>query len=430
MRLPPRPLPSRPLAALIVGAALLGVPAAPALAQSATDDSDLFPQDEQVLRFGNDTTNVVISPFLQLDGGYTSIDPNGALGGIDEGWDAKVRLARLYVFLNGERVGGTFAANFHDTQFDVAYAFASLDVSENVTIKIGQQDQPFSLQDMSGSRFLPFAEAGQSAALIPGDNAGVTAFYYGDRVSLAGGAFIGDVNTGLENEGVALTGRATWAPIYEEGRITRGGDATKNGVGTQRVERLLHLGLGLSGRFDIEQNLSFAGGGSSSLIESSLASSATFTSVDELLRGNLELAYSDGSLGLQGEWTGVHVDGISDGARVEGFGHGGYLYATYFLTGERRGYSPSGGTFGRVVPIDPVDDGGFGAIEIGARLDYLDLTDLGPDGGAQVGASLVLNDYLTKRVTLTSDYSFTHLTDGPDEGTNVHAVTARLQFAY
>ena len=417
-------------AALAVASFAMLLSATPALAQSATDDSDLFPEDEQVLRFGNDTNNVVISPFIQLDGGYTSIDPDGAFGGVDEGFDAKVRLARLYVFLNGERVGGTLAFNFHDTDFDVAYAFASFDVTDDITVKIGQQDQPFSLQDMSGSRFLPFAEAGQSAALIPGDNAGITAFYYGDRFSLAGGAFIGDFNTGLQDEGYALTGRATFAPIYEEGRITRGGDATKNGVGTQRVERLLHLGVGLSGRFDIEEGLSFSGGGSSSLVETSLASTETFSSVDELLRGNLELAFANGSFGVQGELTGVHLDGIANSRRVEGFGHGGYLYATYFLTGERRGYSPSSGTFGRVVPIDPIDDGGVGAIEIGARVDYLDLTDLGPDAGAQVGASLVVNDYLTKRVTLTGDYSYTRLIDGPDEGADVHAFTARLQFAY
>ena len=410
--------------------ALCALMATPALAQSATDDSDLFPADEQVLRFGNDTNNVVISPFIQLDGGYASIGPDNVFMDLDEGWNANVRLARLYVFLNGERVGGTLAFNFHETDFDVAYAFASLDLTENFTMKVGQQDQPFSLQDMSGSRFLPFAEAGQSAALIPGDNAGVTGFYYGDRFSLAGGAFIGDFNTGLQDEGVAMTGRATFAPLYEEGRITRGGDATKNGVGTQRVERLVHLGVGLSGRFDIEEDLSFAGGGSSSLVETSLASTETFTSVDELLRGNLEMAYANGSFGVQGELTGVHLDGIANGRRVEGFGHGGYLYASYFLTGERRGYSPSSGTFGRVVPIDPIDDGGFGAIEIGARIDYLDLTDLGPDAGSQVGLSLVVNDYLTKRLSATADYSYTRGLDGPIEGVDVHAVTARLQFAY
>lgn len=421
-------MPLHHLFAAVTLAGTLLVASTPAFAQSATDDSDLFPEDEQFLRFGNETTNVVISPFIQLDGGYTEIEGLG--GTVDEGFDAKVRLARLYVFLNGEDVGGTFAFNFHDTDFDVAYAFASLDVTDDVTVKIGQQDQPFSLQDMSGRRFLPFAEAGQSAALIPGDNAGITAFYYGERFSLAGGAFIGDVNTGLQDEGVALTGRATYAPIYEEGRITRGGDATKNGVGTQRVERLLHLGVGASARFDIEQDVSFAGGGSSSLVETSLASTETFTNVDVLLRGNLELAYANGSFGVQGELTGVHLDGIANGRRVEGFGHGAYLYATYFLTGERRGYSPSSGTFGRVVPIDAIDDGGFGAIEVGARVDYLDLSDLGPDGGAQIGASLVVNDYLTKRIVLTGDYSYTRLIDGPAEGADVHALTARFQFAY
>ena len=108
----------------------------------------------------------------------------------------------------------------------------------------------------------------------------------------------------------------------------------------------------------------------------------------------------------------------------------GYAYATWLLTGERRSYSASSGTFGRVVPRNAIDEGGFGAIEIGARVDYLDLSDLGPDAGAQVGASLVVNDYLTKRLRATADYSYTRVIDGPIEGTDVHALTFRLQFAY
>ena len=397
-----------------------------ALAQSATDDSDLFPEDEQVLRFGTPDYNVTLSPFVQLDAGITDVAPEPAR----DGTDAKVRLARLYAFVNAGPLRGTYAQNVHDTEFDVQYAFLSYDLTGSFTVKLGQQDEPFSLQDMSGSRFLPFAEAGQSAALIPGDNLGATLFRYGERTSLAGGVFGGDVNTGAGDEGLAFTGRATWAPIYEEGRITRGGDATKNGVGTSRVERLIHLGLGVSARYDRDEDLSFAGGGSSSLVETSLASTQTFTRTDALLRANAEFAYADGSLGIQGEATGVYLDASADGRPTSGFGHGGYLYATYFLTGERRGYSPSSGTFGRVVPKRAIDDGGFGAIEIGARLDYLDLTDLGAEAGAQVGASLVVNDYLTKRITLTGDYSYTRVIEGPIDGTDVHAVTLRLQFAY
>ena len=64
------------LRSLTLALSLAALPAV-ALAQSATDDSDLFPQDEQYLRFGNDTTNVVISPFIQLDGGYSAVDAVG-----------------------------------------------------------------------------------------------------------------------------------------------------------------------------------------------------------------------------------------------------------------------------------------------------------------------------------------------------------------
>ena len=397
-----------------------------ALAQSATDDSDLFPEDEQVLRFGTAARNLTLSPFVQLDAGIADVSPEPAA----DGSDAKLRLARLYAFVNAGPFGATYAHNFHDTRFETVYAFVDYDLTDSLTVKIGQQDQPFSLQDMSGSRFLPFAEAGQSAALIPGDDVGATLFFYGDRLSLAGGVFGGDVNTGVGDEGLAVTGRVTFAPVYEEGRITRGGDATKNGVGTQRVERLVHVGAGLSARYDIEQDLSFAGGGASSLVERSLASTRTFTSTDALVRLNAEFAYADGSFGVQGEATAAYVDAVAGARPVSGVAHGGYLYATYFLTGERRGYSPSSGTFGRVVPEHAIDDGGPGAVEIGARVDYLDLTDLGPDAGSQIGVSLVVNDYLTKRLTLTGDYSFTRLLDGPLEGTDVHAVTLRFQFAY
>lgn len=203
--------------------ATLALSITPALAQSTTDNSDLFPENEQVLRLGNDTNNIVILPFIQLDGGYTAIEPDGAFGDVDEEWDANVRLAQLYVFLNGDWVDGTLAFNFHDTDF----------------------------------------------------------------------------------------------------------------------------------------------------------------------------ACANGSLGVQGE-----------------------------LTGERHGNSPSPGTFGRVVPIDPVDDGGTGAIRIGARIDYLDLSDLGPDAGTQIGTSLMVNDYLAKHLTATADYAYARLIDRPNEGADVHALTA------
>ncbi|MCK5934197.1 MAG: hypothetical protein KAG89_18730 [Fulvimarina manganoxydans] len=406
---------------LLCGAAVLAVLCAqPALAESGTNDAELFSQDERFLQFGTNERNITLAPFIQLDGGYFDLKPGR------EDWNEDVNLARLYVYGSYDQFGGTFAYDFEDDVFPVRYGFVTWSPTDRLTFKLGQQDEPFSLQDYSGSRFLPFATAGQSAALIPGDNVGAVIAYGGENYSLMGGIFGGDVNTGVTDEGLAFTARATFAPIYEQEQITRAGDATQDGVGTQRVENLLHLGAAISTRFDMEQAFSFSGSANSTLVGRSIASGPTFRDADNLIRGNLEIARSIGSFSLQGELTGVSVEGPFG----HGTAHGGYLYSTYFLTGERRGYDRSSGTFGRVIPKNPIDDGGFGAFEIGARIDYLDLTDLGPDGGAQFGLTGVANLYLTKRVTLTADYSYTKGTAGPIDDQEVHAVTGRLQFAY
>jgi len=57
---------------------------------------------------------------------------------------------------------------------------------------------------------------------------------------------------------------------------------------------------------------------------------------------------------------------------------GGYFEAGVYLTGETRAYK--GGSFGRVKVLKPFNQGGWGAIQLNGRVDYLDLTDR-VDGG-------------------------------------------------
>ncbi len=62
----------------------------------------------------------------------------------------------------------------------------------------------------------------------------------------------------------------------------------------------------------------------------------------------------------------------------------------YFLTGgDTRGYKK--GQFDRVKPKNPVNKGGFGAVQANLRYDWLDLIDAGIVGGKQAGyqASLI-----------------------------------------
>lgn len=84
--------------------------------------------------------------------------------------------------------------------------------------------------------------------------------------------------------------------------------------------------------------------------------------------------------------------------------HGGYLEAGLFLTpGDSRGYS--GGRFNRTRPARPVGEGGFGAVQLNVRYDYLDLVDDLIIGGTQ-------NGYLASLIWTTTDYSRLQVTYG------------------
>ena len=80
----------------------------------------------------------------------------------------------------------------------------------------------------------------------------------------------------------------------------------------------------------------------------------------------------------------VSRDGFDD----PGF-FGAYADVGYFLTGESRGYK--GGKFDRVKVKNPFGKGGWGALSINARFDYLDLNDAGVTGGKQNAYQASLN---------------------------------------
>lgn len=67
---------------------------------------------------------------------------------------------------------------------------------------------------------------------------------------------------------------------------------------------------------------------------------------------------------------------------------GGYLDLFWSPTGESRNYKTREGAFGRVSPLTPLGEEGFGAVTFGVRYDFLDLTDGTLDGGEQRGVTL------------------------------------------
>ncbi|MCL6741684.1 porin [Sphingomonas sp. RB56-2] len=104
---------------------------------------------------------------------------------------------------------------------------------------------------------------------------------------------------------------------------------------------------------------------------------------------------------------------------------GGYAEVGFYLTGETRSYK--GGSFGRVKVLKPFDKGGWGALQINGRVDYVDLNDRVADsatftapnyvnGGKQIAyqASLIWNP--TDYVRFLGQYSHINVTGGPRNG--------------
>lgn len=85
-----------------------------------------------------------------------------------------------------------------------------------------------------------------------------------------------------------------------------------------------------------------------------------------------------------------------DGGRPSFESKGWSLSSGLFLTGELPPYNPRLGSFGQPNVLDPVLDGGLGAIELTARYENLDYTDLvlGGDGwAATLGVNWYLNSF-------------------------------------
>ena len=112
----------------------------------------------------------------------------------------------------------------------------------------------------------------------------------------------------------------------------------------------------------------------------------------------LETILNVGPTQIVGEYQHTFVQRDSGFADTQ-FG-GGYIYASYFLTGEHIPYERKSGTIGRVVPyenfflVDRCSGGhgtGWGAWNVAARYSYLDLSDGDVLGGVGNSGTLALN---------------------------------------
>ena len=133
-----------------------------------------------------------------------------------------------------------------------------------------------------------------------------------------------------------------------------------------------------------------------------------------------------GPLQLVTEYQNLWLD------RDAGFGdqvhlHGGYVYASYFLTGEHMSWSRKSGTLGRIKPhenfflVNTCSGGrgsGWGAWQIACRYSYADFNDQNVFGGVADTVTFGLNWFWTPYARLQFNYIYGEVEDRDANNTN------------
>ena len=350
---------TKPISGLFIGALLL-------------DRQNWLSQD------GNSETQV--DDLSAFEGGEIRAARFGVAGTLNfkRPWRYTV-FAMTHTFDKGFNAETSDSFSFGDYRVDIPLSAA-------LTLSVGKQKEPISIERQMGLTYLPMQErAAFIDALLPSRNHGVvlSGAAASDNVSWAVGAFNNWIDSGesFSDTPDVLVGRVTWAPkIF------------------QNDSNLLHVGLGLR-HSDINQDLSVR-----RQPEFNKAPRYVDTGLflaDDQMTYNLEAYWRNGPYMLGFEYLGTDVDAPLSG---DPFLSGYYLTGTWALTGEMRAYRKRSGTFNPLPVARPVSQGGWGAVELAFRYSNTDLNDGTLEGGEMDIYSLGVNWWFTRSTSLSVNY--------------------------
>jgi phosphate-selective porin OprO/OprP len=369
---------------------------------------------------------------IMVDGGRSNADdalnrafPDFEGGHINLRWLSVSLSVTFYDALEGK-----FEIDFANTRDvkDNWIRFTRISVLDR--IKFGHQKEAVSLEELISIKDITFMERALPVrALAPGRNLGINYrnAFLEERMTWAFGGFwetgslegFGEARDRLdEAAGLNLTTRITGFPWYENGG-----------------KNLIHLGLSYSYQFrdenDPESTARYRSRPESRLTDDRFVDTGDFS----LGRGHLmgaELAFLHGPFSFQGEYLYSFNDSELEGDPAF---WGYYLYISYVLTGESRGYKPKNGVFSGIRPKYSCNprQGNWGAWELALRYSYVDLNDAMIKGGEESNFTAGLNWYLFPRIRCMFNYIRVDVEDrgslSLDEGT-ADIFQARLQFAF
>ncbi|HOV33830.1 MAG TPA: porin [Candidatus Hydrogenedens sp.] len=368
----------------------------------------LIPQwkDRLSLKSEDGSFELQVGGRIQLD--WAFFDNDGGLASIFGEEDDGVQFRRARIDFSGKmydsisyRMEFDFAGD-KDMEgrakfTDVYLGLSDLPYAGN--LQIGHFREPFGMEQLTNPNYNTFMENGLNDVFNPKRNVGLMLFNSNlqNRLLWQVGVFketddFPSDDDSDDDQGYAVTGRIVGLPWYKE-----------NG------RKLLHLGLAYSHRNPDGATLRYK-----TTPECALANTYTDTDryegfrITDAVADDVDLFGTEflliyGPLSIQAEQAFSYVDTDFSGSREF---QGGYVYTSYFLTGENRVYNNKTGILNRVKPKKNFSPktGGWGAWELGLRYSWIDLDSGMIRGGKEQDWTLGLNWYLNPNTRVFLNY--------------------------
>jgi len=281
---------------------------------------------------------------------------------------------------------------------DLFLVYHGFNFSTPLELTVGHQKHAMSMEIQESSNDIMFTERSFVSGLTTPffDRAiGVNLKGHGDNWNVQSGIYSDSMgsssNNTDNNEGKGFGIRGTWAPINEK-------------------EKVLHVGANYGYRKASDLAASSANSQAprfryrSTNLSNLAIVDATLSDMDDVQTGILELSAMYGPLSFQSEYA---KSNVSRKTNVDADFSAWYAQVGYTLTGESRTYKGSDGEFKRLSPKKEfsLKNGGWGAWEVAARYDEIDLQDGIVAGGEAKRMTLSLNWYLNEDVRILAGYS-------------------------
>ncbi len=350
---------------------------------------------------------------LQVDSG--SVDASNAIAGNSLGIATELR--RAYLGFDGTlpgRIGYRLEADFANSAVDLTDAYITYNGFDHLTLTVGQHKPFWGFEEITSDLFTSFMErAAFNSAFGFERRVGLSAAYQDKALLVQGGVFTdnaADLNSDANNS-YSVDLRAAFQPKLGKGQLHLGGSfhdrALNDAASTTRYRArpFLHT------------------------TDLRLIDTRAFSATGERSLG-LEAAWTSGRLHAAAEsvWMTARRPG-----RANPTFNGGYAEIGYFLTSnDTLPYKASDGSFNRIKPAKGLDKGGFGAMQVNARYDWLDLSDGVVIGGRQQTAAVSLLWVPTDYLRFILNYGHLWIEDaavaaGADRDYTVDSVGVRAQ---